>query len=121
MYYYPVNFLRNVALNNTDSEYVFQLDVDLVPGYDCYRTLVRMLRERPLNQEALVVPAFDYMTVGKTINIKEDYYLNVIAVMQDQGFPYFPSKKDLDKIPFPKDKNELLDMWDKNTIEPFKL
>lgn len=32
--YYPINHLRNIALNNVISPFVFLLDNDFVPSYD---------------------------------------------------------------------------------------
>lgn len=31
--FYPVNYLRNVALNNVNTDYVFLTDIDFLPSY----------------------------------------------------------------------------------------
>ncbi|XP_062973528.1 xylosyl- and glucuronyltransferase LARGE2 isoform X2 [Elgaria multicarinata webbii] len=59
--FYPVNFLRNVALKNAQTTHVFLTDVDFLPMYGLYdylRTAILQL-ELPERKAALVVPAFE--------------------------------------------------------------
>uniref|UniRef100_A0A0R3S2F6 Glycosyltransferase-like protein LARGE1 n=1 Tax=Elaeophora elaphi TaxID=1147741 RepID=A0A0R3S2F6_9BILA len=63
--YYPINYLRNVALNSTnDASFVFLTDVDFIPGADLYRMLHEKLivtNTNSTNKTAFVVPAFEYV------------------------------------------------------------
>ena len=45
--YYPVNYLRNVALNNTITKYVFTNDVDFMPSRSLRQTLEHQLTNGP--------------------------------------------------------------------------
>jgi len=57
---YPVNALRNMALDAAETEYVFLLDSDFVSDKKAYESIRLHL---PGDREALVVPAFE---LGKT-------------------------------------------------------
>uniref|UniRef100_A0A8C2ZMK1 LARGE xylosyl- and glucuronyltransferase 2 n=1 Tax=Cyclopterus lumpus TaxID=8103 RepID=A0A8C2ZMK1_CYCLU len=59
--FYPVNLVRNVALRNAKTPYVFLTDVDFLPMYGLYdylrRTVVHL--DMAHTKKALVVPAFE--------------------------------------------------------------
>lgn len=59
--FYPVNLLRNVALKNARTPYVFLTDVDFLPMYGLYDYLRRAVVQMDMqhSQKALVVPAFE--------------------------------------------------------------
>jgi len=60
--FYPINYLRNVALKFAKTEYVFLSDIDFVPGTDAYTMLKKAsahLLTTKQNKRALVVPAFE--------------------------------------------------------------
>ncbi|XP_077292472.1 xylosyl- and glucuronyltransferase LARGE2s-like [Arctopsyche grandis] len=59
--HYPVNHLRNVALKNVVTPYVFLMDIDFLPMfgiYDYLRKSIQLTNPGPL-KKALVVPAFE--------------------------------------------------------------
>ncbi|XP_075044317.1 xylosyl- and glucuronyltransferase LARGE2 [Mixophyes fleayi] len=58
---YPVNLLRNVALRNAQTPYVFLSDIDFLPMYGLYDSLRKSIIQEDLasTQKALVVPAFE--------------------------------------------------------------
>uniref|UniRef100_A0A8D0L2L6 LARGE xylosyl- and glucuronyltransferase 2 n=1 Tax=Sphenodon punctatus TaxID=8508 RepID=A0A8D0L2L6_SPHPU len=59
--FYPVNLLRNVALTNVQTPYVFLTDIDFLPMYGLYdylRSSIWQL-DLPHRKAALVVPAFE--------------------------------------------------------------
>ncbi|XP_023245616.1 LARGE xylosyl- and glucuronyltransferase 2 isoform X2 [Copidosoma floridanum] len=59
---YPVNYLRNVAMNYINLPFVFQLDIDFLPQYGLYLTLINHVIQENLTHSqyiALVVPAFE--------------------------------------------------------------
>ena len=59
--YYPVNYLRNTALDHVRQPYSFLTDIDFIPMWDMHSylksTLAKMETVRP--QTAFVVPAFE--------------------------------------------------------------
>lgn len=64
---YPINRLRNIALNNSVTSYVFMTDVDFLPTFGLYGQLLSVIRNMNMNSNsgsslqdvALVVPAFE--------------------------------------------------------------
>ncbi|XP_028172854.1 LARGE xylosyl- and glucuronyltransferase 2-like [Ostrinia furnacalis] len=59
--HYPVNYLRNVALENVNTPYVFLMDVDFVPMaglYEHLRSATKLINPYP-QKKCLVVPAFE--------------------------------------------------------------
>ncbi|CAH1634869.1 unnamed protein product [Spodoptera littoralis] len=59
--HYPVNYLRNVALANVNTPYVFLMDVDFVPMVDLYSHLkaaIKLINPYP-QKKCLVVAAFE--------------------------------------------------------------
>ncbi|KAK1891258.1 LARGE xylosyl- and glucuronyltransferase 2 [Dissostichus eleginoides] len=59
--FYPVNLVRNVALRNANTPYVFLTDVDFLPMYGLYEYLRRSVVQMDMahTKKALVVPAFE--------------------------------------------------------------
>ncbi|XP_041839510.1 LARGE xylosyl- and glucuronyltransferase 2 [Melanotaenia boesemani] len=59
--FYPVNLVRNVALKNANTPYVFLTDVDFLPMYGLYDYLRKTVVQLDMahNKKALVVPAFE--------------------------------------------------------------
>ncbi|XP_010709639.1 LARGE xylosyl- and glucuronyltransferase 2 isoform X1 [Meleagris gallopavo] len=59
--FYPINLLRNVALTNTQTPYVFLTDIDFLPMYGLYDYLRNSIQqlELPHRKAALIVPAFE--------------------------------------------------------------
>lgn len=59
--FYPVNLVRNVALKNANTPYVFLTDVDFLPMYGLYDYLRRSVVQMDMSnsKKALLVPAFE--------------------------------------------------------------
>nr|XP_061811239.1 xylosyl- and glucuronyltransferase LARGE2s-like [Nerophis lumbriciformis] len=59
--FYPVNLVRNVAMKNVNTPYVFLTDVDFLPMYGLYNYLRKTVMQLDManNKKALVVPAFE--------------------------------------------------------------
>ncbi|XP_045174255.2 xylosyl- and glucuronyltransferase LARGE2s-like [Mercenaria mercenaria] len=59
--YYPVNYLRNVALENAQTEFMFLSDIDFLPMYGLYEYLKKAVNMMDMRSQkkALVVPAFE--------------------------------------------------------------
>ncbi|MEE6499260.1 hypothetical protein FKM82_003375 [Ascaphus truei] len=59
--FYPVNLLRNVALRNAQTAYVFLSDIDFLPMYGLYENLRKSISQQDpgSTKKAFVVPAFE--------------------------------------------------------------
>ncbi|KAG7482156.1 LARGE xylosyl-and glucuronyltransferase 2 [Solea senegalensis] len=59
--FYPVNLVRNIALKNANTPYVFLTDVDFLPMYGLYDYLRKSVVQLDMahTKKALVVPAFE--------------------------------------------------------------
>ncbi|XP_043963504.1 LARGE xylosyl- and glucuronyltransferase 1 isoform X1 [Gambusia affinis] len=59
--FYPVNLLRNVAMQQVNTNYMFLSDIDFLPMYGLYEYLRKsvVLLDMANNKKALVVPAFE--------------------------------------------------------------
>jgi len=58
--FYPVNYLRNIALEHARTPFVFLSDVDFVPMPGTYSSLKQTLKTSSnVNKKAYVVPAFE--------------------------------------------------------------
>ncbi|XP_033752458.1 LARGE xylosyl- and glucuronyltransferase 1-like [Pecten maximus] len=59
--YYPVNYLRNVALKQVRTPFVFLSDIDFLPVHNLYENLKRTATTMDLanTKKALIVPAFE--------------------------------------------------------------
>ncbi|XP_041131027.1 LARGE xylosyl- and glucuronyltransferase 2 [Polyodon spathula] len=59
--FYPVNLLRNIALRNANTPYVFLADVDFLPMYGLYDYLRKSIIQLDMahTKKALIVPAFE--------------------------------------------------------------
>jgi hypothetical protein len=49
-----VNHLRNVALNNTFTKYVYLADVDFMPNYGIHKYLRSMLQNNTLREKEVI-------------------------------------------------------------------
>ncbi|XP_071787647.1 xylosyl- and glucuronyltransferase LARGE1-like [Asterias amurensis] len=59
--FYPVNYLRNIALEQANTPYVFLSDIDFLPMYGLYAYLRKAIdmMDMKSSDKALVVPAFE--------------------------------------------------------------
>lgn len=60
--FYPINYLRNVAMSHITLPYIFQLDIDFLPQIDLQKYLMNYItQQNPTESQkvALVVPAFE--------------------------------------------------------------
>ncbi len=90
---YPYNHLRNIALRQVTTPFVYLLDVDFIPVKSSYQTIKGFLENKLL---------------------EDDYFLDQILVIP--AFETF-----LTTFNMPLDKNELIALWDNNTVEQFHL
>lgn len=91
--YYPYNYLRNMALNNSRTSHVFLLDVDFNPMPGLHGKLVDYIKRGiPGEKEVLVIPAFEW---------------SPISMLQQPAFP--------------RNKEELMELWEQEYLFPFRL
>lgn len=58
--FYPINRLRNIALENVNTPFVFLTDIDFLSAYLLYENLKYSLSLEPqMDRKALIVPAFE--------------------------------------------------------------
>ncbi|XP_012287028.1 LARGE xylosyl- and glucuronyltransferase 2 isoform X2 [Orussus abietinus] len=60
--FYPVNYLRNIAMTHVTTPYIFQLDVDFLPQFGLYEALMNYITKLNMGKSsrtALIVPAFE--------------------------------------------------------------
>ncbi|KAK2182015.1 hypothetical protein NP493_371g01031 [Ridgeia piscesae] len=57
--FYPVNYLRNIALGQVNTPYVFLSDIDFLPMPGLYDYLRRVVAMTDIEKKALIVPAFE--------------------------------------------------------------
>ena len=57
--FYPVNYLRNVAVENAHTPYIFLSDIDFLPMFGLYPYLSEAIRVIGSEKRALVIPAFE--------------------------------------------------------------
>ena len=43
--FYPINYLRNIALNYTEAKYVFLSDVDFAPSFGLHQYVMNMIKQ----------------------------------------------------------------------------
>ncbi|GMS92891.1 hypothetical protein PENTCL1PPCAC_15066, partial [Pristionchus entomophagus] len=54
--YYPINYLRNVAFNASNTDFVLIADVDFIPSKGLYKSLRAAIKENQ-DEKVLVVSA----------------------------------------------------------------
>lgn len=66
---YPINLLRNVALQEAATDFVFLCDADFVPSNGLYQYLTKsvLTMSRKFDKTAFVVPAFEKIHYGNDI------------------------------------------------------
>ena len=52
--FYPINYLRNVGLNNTRTQWIFLMDIDFVPSKEVYTAALEFLSDRNAEMEKKV-------------------------------------------------------------------
>ncbi|XP_057340323.1 xylosyl- and glucuronyltransferase LARGE1-like [Microplitis mediator] len=83
--FYPINYLRNVAISQISTPYIFQLDIDFLPPVNLYEKLISYIYKLNINgtdtfyKNALIVPAFETQRYRFTFPVNKEElikYLN---------------------------------------------
>ena len=85
---YPVNYLRNVALNASNSPFVFLSDIDFVPMYKLYtylREAIKVMKPHE-KKRALIVPAFE--SLHYNLAYPNDKYTLLSAIDRGKVAPF---------------------------------
>lgn len=79
---YPINVLRNVALQNVNTPYVFLSDVDLIPMSTLQQHIKTFIADLKLNttKRVLVIPAFETQRYRTSFPKTKDELLNMLDI-----------------------------------------
>lgn len=109
---YPINRLRNIALANALTPYVFLSDIDFLPSYNLYDYLrqvigdmvqsERFARNPPLSNAALVVPAFENLQYKFEFPLSKNELLSqlnlgIVSMFREQIWPLGHAPTDYNK------------------------
>ena len=76
--FYPINYLRNVALDNVQTPYVFLSDIDFLPMVGLYQYLKEAIKVLGSNNRAFIVPAFETLLYRFTFPANKDELLKML-------------------------------------------
>ncbi|CAG5079121.1 Similar to Large1: LARGE xylosyl- and glucuronyltransferase 1 (Mus musculus) [Cotesia congregata] len=82
--FYPINYLRNVAISQIQTPYIFQLDIDFLPPVDLYEKLIAYIYKLnrnvtdASNRNALIVPAFETQRYRFTFPVNKEELLKYL-------------------------------------------
>lgn len=89
--YYPINLLRNVALRNVNTPYVFLADIDFISMKDLYYIIKNQIRTiKNLDKKALIVPAFETQRYKSRIPKNKQQLLKMLDIKE-----IFPFRHDV--------------------------
>jgi len=74
--YNPINYLRNVAINNSRTAYTFYVDVDLIPNPGLYDSLCRRAAELQRNNSKKIVITECQFNLVYVIDVMEQEIAN---------------------------------------------
>lgn len=85
-FYYPVNYLRNIALDHLVTKYAFLLDIDFLPMIDLHDYLVEAIHVLGAEKRALIVPAFESHLYRLEIPANKTELLKMLDTQSIQPF-----------------------------------
>ncbi|WAR01088.1 LARG2-like protein [Mya arenaria] len=100
--YYPVNYLRNVAMQQVQTEFMFLSDIDFLPMYGLYEYLKIAVSMANMGKErkALVIPAFETQRYRFTFPETKEQLLAQLATGELYTFSPYTAKWELDFEPY---------------------
>lgn len=107
-HFYPINYLRNLALRNavTESDYVFLNDIDLMPPANAHDTVLSTIQEQIQQQQQ------------KQQQQKSDKTFWILPAFE--RFPIGEEQADVNDLSLiPHDKQSLLEALQKDLVAPF--
>ena len=109
--FYPVNYLRNVALNQVLTPFVFLMDIDFLPMFGLYDYLKKAVYMILMQQQTLQQMQHQNSTSPPS---------PVMSSAENQALivPAFESQRY--RVNFPQAKEELLEMLDQGTMFTFR-
>lgn len=101
---YPINFMRNVALDNAQTEFVFLVDVDFIPNIGLFEQIpdnIKLLK-MSTSRRALVVPAFqskqkDFVFPTSKYELLLMMQNNIISIFHYENWPKGQEATNYDK------------------------
>ncbi|KAL3842467.1 hypothetical protein ACJMK2_020489 [Sinanodonta woodiana] len=77
--FHPVNYLRNVALQQAQTQYIFLSDIDFLPMYGLYEYMKNVVSRAEITQKtAFIVPAFETQRYRLTFPTSKSELLNML-------------------------------------------
>ena len=73
--YYPINYLRNIALENVETGFVFLSDIDFLPGIETYTSIKRSIHS------FYDIDVTNKLITPKLVDQRFDYLLNLMKSM----------------------------------------
>ena len=86
--FYPINPLRDVALENVRTTYVFLNDMDFLPSFRLYPYLKQTVSKFDLSKTVLVVPAFETFKDPKTFPFPRNKSALVAMAARNEVFQF---------------------------------
>ena len=79
--FYPINYLRNVALNYTSAKYVFLSDVDFAPNYGLHKYLQSFIDDGELELKKVILAlVWHYFCVTYVLYNESDRYSDLLIM-----------------------------------------
>ncbi|ESO83480.1 hypothetical protein LOTGIDRAFT_176957, partial [Lottia gigantea] len=113
--FFPVNYLRNVALNQVRTPYVYLSDIDFLPMFGLYEYLKKAAPMMDLKEQkkALIAPAFETQRYRLTYPKSKSELLSLALIV-----PAFETQRY--RLTYPKSKSELLSMLHMGSLFTFR-
>ena len=70
--YYPINYLRNIALENVETGFVFLSDIDFLPGVETYNSIKRSVHS------FYDIDVTNKLIIPKLVDQRYGYLLNIM-------------------------------------------
>ncbi len=133
--YYPVNYLRNVALETVETEFVLSLDVDFITSNSLYERLVTTLTTLHRSREVRVCVCVRVCACVRVCmraclcSVHLQLHLNMCLNAQVAHMPADAKKVALVipafetaqyRFKMPSDKRELIRQWDIGAVTTFR-
>lgn len=91
--FYPINYLRNIAMSQVATEFVFLIDIDFLPMAGLYPKLKSHIIQLDLhhNKKALIVPSFESQRYKLDFPITKQDLISLLDLKDIFTFRYYIS------------------------------
>lgn len=106
---YPINMLRNIAMKNAHSDWVFNVDIDFIPNLSSH--------SKALEHKKYIIDSY-FKSSKKAAFVVPAFETDKPRLLKMNTMPYAQFKENLQTI-LPKDKSSLRDMYKKHELAGF--